>query len=132
MRLPRFKLSSFLPANEIAVDLGTSNTLIYVRGEGIVLNEPSVVAVDKPTADGGGSTRQEYAISGGEGGHHGADGVINEAFWRGALGEPTTIKAGIREGIEAVIIGLAAEESKRTGLPVDVRRMRAEVFGDDL
>ncbi len=31
---------------DIAVDLGTANTLIYVRGQGIVLNEPSVVAVD--------------------------------------------------------------------------------------
>jgi rod shape-determining protein MreB len=40
----KFRLGSILPANEIAVDLGTSNTLIYVRGEGIVLNEPSVVA----------------------------------------------------------------------------------------
>jgi rod shape-determining protein MreB len=46
MRWP-FKFGSFLPASEIAVDLGTSNTLIYVRGEGIVLNEPSVVAVEK-------------------------------------------------------------------------------------
>src|SRR6266850_2376467 len=43
----KFDLNSFIPANEIAVDLGTSNTLIYVRGEGIVLNEPSVVAVEK-------------------------------------------------------------------------------------
>ena len=45
----KFRLGSFLPANEIAVDLGTSNTLIYVRGEGIVLNEPSVVALEKST-----------------------------------------------------------------------------------
>ncbi len=45
----KFRLGSILPANEIAVDLGTSNTLIYVRGEGIVLNEPSVVAVEKAT-----------------------------------------------------------------------------------
>jgi rod shape-determining protein MreB len=49
MRWPSFKFGSFLPANEIAVDLGTANTLIYVRGEGIVLNEPSVVAVQKGT-----------------------------------------------------------------------------------
>jgi rod shape-determining protein MreB len=43
------KLSGFnwLPANEIAVDLGTANTLVYVKGEGIVLNEPSVVAIEK-------------------------------------------------------------------------------------
>ena len=30
----------------MAVDLGTANTLVYVRGRGIVLNEPSVVAVN--------------------------------------------------------------------------------------
>ena len=47
MRWPKLDLGNLLPANEIAVDLGTSNTLIYVRGEGIVLNEPSVVAVEK-------------------------------------------------------------------------------------
>jgi rod shape-determining protein MreB len=35
---------------DIAIDLGTANTLIYVRGTGVVLNEPSVVAVD--VADG--------------------------------------------------------------------------------
>jgi len=36
-----------LPVNDIAVDLGTANTLVYVKGDGIVLNEPSVVAVEK-------------------------------------------------------------------------------------
>ena len=35
--------------NDIAIDLGTANTLVYVKGQGIVLNEPSVVAVDKRT-----------------------------------------------------------------------------------
>ena len=35
--------------NEIAIDLGTANTLVYIRGKGIVLNEPSVVAVDRNT-----------------------------------------------------------------------------------
>ncbi len=34
---------------DIAIDLGTANTLIQVRGEGIVLNEPSVVALDRST-----------------------------------------------------------------------------------
>ena len=32
-------------SNDLAIDLGTANTLIYVRGQGVVLNEPSVVAV---------------------------------------------------------------------------------------
>ena len=31
---------------DMAIDLGTANTLVYVRGRGIVLNEPSVVAVE--------------------------------------------------------------------------------------
>ncbi len=34
-------------SNDIAIDLGTANTLVYVKGKGIVLNEPSVVAVDR-------------------------------------------------------------------------------------
>jgi rod shape-determining protein MreB len=47
MRWPLFKAGTFFPANAIAVDLGTANTLIYVKGEGIVLNEPSVVAIGR-------------------------------------------------------------------------------------
>lgn len=34
-------------SNDLAIDLGTANTLVYVRGKGIVLREPSVVAVKK-------------------------------------------------------------------------------------
>jgi len=34
-------------SNDLAIDLGTANTLVYVKGKGIVLNEPSVVAVRK-------------------------------------------------------------------------------------
>jgi rod shape-determining protein MreB len=34
-------------SNDLAVDLGTSNTLIYMKGKGIVLNEPSVVAIKR-------------------------------------------------------------------------------------
>jgi rod shape-determining protein MreB len=37
------------PARQIAVDLGTANTLVLVRGEGVVLNEPSVAAMDLAT-----------------------------------------------------------------------------------
>ncbi len=32
-------------SNDLAIDLGTANTLVYVKGKGIVLSEPSVVAV---------------------------------------------------------------------------------------
>jgi len=34
---------------DIGIDLGTANTLVYVRGRGIVINEPSVVAVNTRT-----------------------------------------------------------------------------------
>ena len=36
-------------SNEIGIDLGTANTLVYVRNKGIVVNEPSVVAVNQKT-----------------------------------------------------------------------------------
>ncbi|MDB5720612.1 MAG: rod shape-determining protein [Alphaproteobacteria bacterium] len=39
-----------LPSHDIAIDLGTVNTVVYMRGRGIVLNEPSVVALE--TRDG--------------------------------------------------------------------------------
>ena len=37
---------SFLKGSDIAIDLGTANTLIWIKNEGIVLNEPSVIAKD--------------------------------------------------------------------------------------
>ena len=40
-----FKKLRGMFSNDLSIDLGTANTLIYVRGQGIVLNEPSVVAV---------------------------------------------------------------------------------------
>jgi rod shape-determining protein MreB and related proteins len=46
-------------SKDISVDLGTANTLIYVRGEGIVLNEPSVVAIRH---DGSNGQRKVVAV----------------------------------------------------------------------
>ena len=37
----------FLEFNDVGIDLGTASILVYVRGKGIVLREPSVVAVEK-------------------------------------------------------------------------------------
>ena len=44
--LERFR---HLLSNDIGIDLGTANTLVYVRGKGITINEPSVVAVNQKT-----------------------------------------------------------------------------------
>jgi len=38
-------------SHDIGIDLGTSNTLVYVKGKGITIREPSVVAIHKKTKD---------------------------------------------------------------------------------
>ena len=48
-----FKKLRGLFSNDLSIDLGTANTLIYVRGKGIVLNEPSVVAIRHERGSGG-------------------------------------------------------------------------------
>jgi len=40
-----FKKFKNVVTNDIAIDLGTANTLVYVKGQGVVVNEPSVVAI---------------------------------------------------------------------------------------
>jgi rod shape-determining protein MreB len=46
-----FDFLSGFGGRDMAVDLGTANTLVYVRGRGIVLSEPSVVAIDQRSGD---------------------------------------------------------------------------------
>jgi rod shape-determining protein MreB len=50
-------------SNDIAIDLGTANTLIYVRGKGIVLNEPSVVAIRQEGGPNGKKTIQDVGLA---------------------------------------------------------------------
>ena len=38
-------------ARDLAIDLGTANTLVYMQGKGIVINEPSVIAVNRRTGE---------------------------------------------------------------------------------
>ncbi|KES11823.1 Actin-like ATPase involved in cell morphogenesis, partial [Snodgrassella alvi SCGC AB-598-O11] len=44
-----FRFFSKYLSNDLAIDLGTANTLIFIKNKGIVLNEPSVVAVQNDT-----------------------------------------------------------------------------------
>lgn len=53
-----FKLIRGLFSNDLSIDLGTANTLIYVKDKGIVLNEPSVVAIRQE----GSGTRRVAAV----------------------------------------------------------------------
>lgn len=48
-----FKSLRGIFSNDLSIDLGTANTLIYVRNQGIVLNEPSVVAIRQERGTGG-------------------------------------------------------------------------------
>ncbi len=58
-------------SNDLAIDLGTANTLIYVRGKGVVLNEPSVVAIHQ---EGGPSGKKTILAVGAE-----AKGMLGRA-----------------------------------------------------
>ena len=44
-----FPLLSGLGSNDLAIDLGTANTLVYAKGRGVVVSEPSIVAINKAT-----------------------------------------------------------------------------------
>src|SRR4029077_16882252 len=41
-----------LMSSDLAIDLGTANTLVFARGKGIVVNEPSIVAINKTSGEG--------------------------------------------------------------------------------
>jgi len=57
-----FKRLRGLFSNDLSIDLGTANTLIFVRGQGIVLNEPSVVAIRMDRGPGGPQTVASVGI----------------------------------------------------------------------
>ena len=49
MWFPKFPKLKINWSSDMAIDLGTANTLVYVKGRGILLNEPSVVAITDTT-----------------------------------------------------------------------------------
>ena len=55
-------LSSYFN-DDLAIDLGTANTLIYLRGKGVVLDEPSVVAIRQEGGPNGKKVIQEVGIA---------------------------------------------------------------------
>jgi rod shape-determining protein MreB len=70
-------------AKDVGVDLGTANTLVYVRGRGIVINEPSLVAVNRKTLQILAIGREAQRMVGRTPGHIAAikplvDGVISD------------------------------------------------------
>ncbi len=61
-----FKKFSKFVDNDLAIDLGTANTLIFRKGEGIVLDEPSVVAIRHEDGPGGPLSKKDEAAVGTE------------------------------------------------------------------
>src|ERR1700751_1424424 len=51
-------------SSDLAIDLGTANTLVYARGKGIVGNEPSIVAINKNTGEGEGVGKEAKEMLG--------------------------------------------------------------------
>lgn len=49
MKIKKIEEWKALLRNDVGIDLGTANTLVYVKGKGIIINEPSVVAVNQKT-----------------------------------------------------------------------------------
>ena len=56
-------------ARDIAIDLGTANTLVWIRGRGIVLNEPTVIAVNQRNGDVLAMGKEAYSMIGRTPGH---------------------------------------------------------------
>ena len=63
MYFPMFKIFDNYFTNDLAIDLGTANTLIWVRGQGIVLNEPSVVAIRQEGGPNGKKIIQQVGLA---------------------------------------------------------------------
>jgi rod shape-determining protein MreB and related proteins len=84
---------------DIGIDLGTCNTLIYVRGKGIVINEPSVVAVERGTkrvvAVGSEAKRMLWKTPG--------DIIAIRPLRDGVIADPDTTEKMIRYFIQKVI-----------------------------
>jgi predicted dehydrogenase len=90
--------------------------------------DDSRIVLHKPHAVGNGWETTAIEIEAEKDNHHGGDAVISEAFWRGAAGQASTVRAGLREGIEAALVALAAQQSSATRQEVDVKALRQQAF----
>jgi rod shape-determining protein MreB and related proteins len=106
-------------ARDVAIDLGTANTLVFIRGKGIVLNEPTVVAMHERTGDVVATGHQTWDVLARAGGsliavrplRHGAitdfeatEQLIRSIFQRVGLGKLShpRVLACVSSGITAV------------------------------
>lgn len=67
-------------------------------------------------------------VRAGASGHNGGDEVIGDAFWHLAAGKDSGSRAGLAEGIDAVLAALATQESSTTSQLIDVGNLRTTAF----
>ena len=108
------RLFGFLSA-DMAIDLGTANTLVYVKGKGIVLNEPSVVAIAEVFAAGEdpieGASRDDLVAGLIRHGHRHARALLNEDDLERLVREQA------RPGDMVVCLGAGTISAWANGLP---------------
>lgn len=74
-------------------------------------------------------TEEQVDVSVGASGHHGGDEVLCETFWHLVAGGERASRAGLVDGIDAVLTAIAVQQSAHSGQAVDLAELRATVFG---
>ena len=90
--------------------------------------DDSRIVVHKPCALDNGWDVKDIPIAADKHNHHGGDGVLGHAFWRAAANQSDPSRAGLREGIDAALVALAAQQSAAVGRSIDIAEMRNQVF----
>jgi predicted dehydrogenase len=110
----------------------TTRRLRIFGTEGLLEGDIGERRLDLSFSDPAGSaevTREHERIEIGDSGHQGGDEVLGELFWHLAAGEDRIPRAGLADGIDAVLCAMALQESARTGRGIDLDPLREQVFG---
>lgn len=113
-------------SNDIAMDLGTANTLIYIKNKGIVLNEPSIVAYDKNTKNiiaFGNSAKQMM-------GREHRDIRVTRPMRDGVIADFEIAEGMIREFIKKASHGLSAAKRIVVAVPTGVTEVEKRAVRD--
>lgn len=90
--------------------------------------DDSRIVIHKPHNSDNGWEVKDIPIAAESHNHHGGDGVLAHAFWRTAANQSDPSRAGLREGIDAALVALAAQESAAVGRSIDIAELRNQVF----
>jgi predicted dehydrogenase len=91
--------------------------------------DDSHIVIHKPYPADNGWEAKDIPITAEKHNHHGGDGVLAHTFWRTAANQASPSRAGLREGIDAALVALAAQQSAAVGQSIDIAEMRNQVFG---